>query len=189
MLGRAASYLVFVFCLVGFGSAASAQAVVHALTGTVNSIDPASKTITMFLDNGKQDTFKDMTNSKVSFSADKKILPSTATSDDVKKQGAYVVVFYVGGSDERSAVALRGLGAGPFIATTGTVTKFEARRSLTVQDTSGTTQTFTLGADTITESGAGAQSALKFETDKGGKVRVVGTSKDGGSVALFVSAM
>ncbi|HEX4286017.1 MAG TPA: hypothetical protein VHZ28_13060 [Terracidiphilus sp.] len=188
MLGRVASFFAFVVCLAGFSSAASAQAVVHALTGTVNSIDPAAKTITMFLDNGKQDTFKDMTNSKVSFSADRKMLASTTTPDDLKKQGAYVVVFYFGGSEDRTAVALRGLGAGPFTATTGIVTKFDPHRSLTVQDNSGAMQTFTLAADTITESGAGAQSALKFQADKGGKVRIVGASKDGSPIALFVSA-
>jgi uncharacterized protein YigE (DUF2233 family) len=189
MLGRVASYFALVLCLAGFSSAAMAQEVVHALTGTVNSIDPATKTITMFLDGGKQSTFKDMTNMKVSLSVDKKVLANTATPDEFKKQGAYVLVFYFGGTDARTAVALRGLGTGPFTATTGTITKFEAHRSVTVQDKSGTMETFALTADTIAESGAGAVSALKFQADKGDQVRVVGTSKDGNPIALFVSAM
>jgi len=187
MLGRVVSF-VCLLCLGGWCGGASAQAVVHALTGTVNSIDPAAKTITMFLDGGKQGTFKDMTNSKVSISVDKKILANTTTPDDFKKQGAYVVVFYFGGAEDRSVVALRSLGAGPFTATTGTITKFEAHRSVTVQDSSGAIQTFALTADTIAESGAGAVSALKFQADKGDHVRVVGTSKDGNPTALFVSA-
>lgn len=186
MLGRAV-FFALVACL-GFCSAASAQAVVHALTGTVNSIDPAAKTITMFLDGGKQGTFKDMTNSKVSISVDKKILANTTTPDEFKKQGAYVVVFYFGGADDRTIVALRPLGAGPFTATTGTITKIDSHRSVTVQDKSGATETFALTPDTIAESGAGAVSALKFQADKGDQVRVVGTSKDGNPIALFVSS-
>lgn len=189
MFRRVALFFVLVVCLAGCCSLASAQAVVHALTGTVNAIDPTAKTITMFLDNGKPDTFKDMTNEKVSFSTDKKLLASTTTPDDFKKQGSYVVVFYFGGTEERTVVALRSLGTGPFTATTGVVTKFDARRSLTVQDASGAVQTFTLNPETIAESGAGAVSAAKFQAEKGDKVRIVGTSKDGSATALFVSAL
>lgn len=188
MLRRIASHVALVLCVAGFSTAALAQQVVHALTGTVNSIDPATKTITMFLDGGKQSTFKDMTNQKVSLSVDKKVLANTATPDEFKKQGAYVVVFYFGGTEDRTAVALRGLGTGPFTATTGTITKFDAHRTLTVQDKSGTMQTFALTTDTVAESGSGAVGALKFQPDKGDQVRVVGMSKDGNPIALFVSA-
>jgi hypothetical protein len=66
MLRRVVSCLAFALCL-GFSCrAALAQEVVHALTGTVSSVDPTSKTITMFLDSGSQGTFKDMINQKVS---------------------------------------------------------------------------------------------------------------------------
>ncbi len=189
MLGRVASHFALVFCLAAFSSSAMAQEVIHALTGTVSSVDPAAKTITVFLDGGSQRTFKDMTNQKVSMSVDKKLLADTTTPDEFKKSGAYVIVFYFGGSDERTAVALRSLGAGPFTATTGTIEKFEQRRSLSVQDQSGAAQTFALNADTVAESGAGAVSGSKFQTDKGERVRVVGTSKGGSPVALFVSEL
>jgi hypothetical protein len=189
MFGRIAFCLALLLSLVASCRAALAQEVVHALTGTVSSIDPTDKTITMFLDGGKQGIFKDMTNQKVSMSVDKKLLADTTTPDEFKKSGAYVIVFYFGGSDTRTAVALRSLGAGPFTAITGTVTKFEPHRSLSVQDTSGATQTFALDGDTVAEGMSGAVSGPKFQADKGDHVRIVGGTKNGAPTALFVSEM
>lgn len=189
MLRRVVSCVAFALCLGWSGRAALAQEVVHALTGTVSSIDPTDKTITMFLDGGGQGIFKDMTNQKVSMSVDKKLLADTTTPDEFKKSGAYVIVFYFGGIDSRTAVALRSLGAGPFTATTGTVTKFEQHHSISVQDKSGATQTFALDADTVAEGMSGAVSGPKFQADKGDHVRIVGGTKNGAPTALFVSEM
>lgn len=189
MLRRVVPCVAFAFCLGWSCRTALAQEVVHALTGTVSSIDASDKTITLFLDGGKQGIFKDMTNQKVSMSVDKKLLADTTTPDEFKKSGAYVVVFYFGGSDTRTAVALRSLGAGPFTAITGTVTKFDAHRSLSVQDASGARQTFALDADTVAEGMSGAVSGLKFQADKNDHVRIVGTAKNGNPTALFVSEM
>lgn len=189
MLKKGLSFVAFVLCLSGVSRVATAQEVVHALTGTVSSIDAADKTITMFLDGGTQGIFRDMTNQKVSLSVDKKVLADTTTPDEFKRSGAYVIVFYFGGSDTRTAVALRSLGTGPFTAVSGTVTQFENHRSISVQDKSGATQTFALNADTVAEGSAGAVSGLKFQADKGDHVRIVGTAKNGAPVALFVSEM
>jgi hypothetical protein len=174
MLRRTLFSVAFVLCLACVCRAALAQEVVHALTGTVSAIDPANKTITVFLDGGRQDIFKDMTNTKVSLSVDKKVLADTTTPDEFKKQGAYVVVFYYGNADARSAVALRSLGTGPFTATVGKVDRYENHdHSITVTDSSGAT--------------VGAVNGLKFSAEKGDRVRVVGTSKNGNPIALFVS--
>jgi len=189
MLKRLALCLALVLSLAGSWRLAWAQEVVHALTGTVSSIDPAAKTITMFLDGGAQGTFNDMTNHKVSLSVDKKLLADTTTPDEFKKSGAYVIVFYIGGVDNRTAVALRSLGSGPFTATTGKVERFEGHRSISVADKSGTVQTFALSADTVAEGSAGAVNGMKIQADKGDRVRVVGTTKDGSPTALFVSVM
>jgi len=187
MLNRIALCLALALSFVASSRLAWTQEVIHALTGTVSSIDPTEKTITLFLDGGSQGTFKDMTNQHVSMSVDKKLLADTTTPDEFKKSGAYVIVFFFYGTDTRTAVALRSLGAGPFTATTGTVTKLEAHHSITVQDKSGATQTFALDADTVAEGVSGAVSGLKFQADKGDHVRVVGSAKGGNPTALFVS--
>jgi hypothetical protein len=167
-----------------------AQEVVHALTGTVSSIDPLSKTITIFLDGGSQSVFKDMTNSRIPLSVDKKLLADATNVDEFKKKGAYVVVFYFGGADTRTAVALRSLGTGPFTATEGTVERFESHEhAISVENKSGAVQTFKINAGTVAEGGYGAVDGLKFQAQKDDHVRIVGTSQNGSPIALFVSDM
>jgi hypothetical protein len=189
MLRKFVSFFAFAVCLSLSWRAMSAQEVVHALTGTVSSIDAAGKTITVFLDGGTQGVFKDMTSTKVSLSVDKKLLADATNVDDFKKSGAYAVVFYFGGIDERTAVALRSLGSGPFTAASGTIEGFEAHQSITLRDSSGAMQTFKLTADTVAESGSGAVTGLKFQAQKGDRARVVGMVKDGALTALFVRSM
>src|ERR1035441_2132094 len=109
MFGRALFAFVGAVCLGLTCHVAMAQEVVHALTGTVSSIDPVGKTITVFLDGGSQGVLKGMANSKTSLSVDKKLLAAATTADAFNKNGAYVIVFYFGGTDARTAVALRSL--------------------------------------------------------------------------------
>jgi hypothetical protein len=188
MFGRALFAFVGAVCLGLTCHVAMAQEVVHALTGTVSSIDPVGKTITVFLDGGSQGVFKGMANSKTSLSVDKKLLAAATTADAFNKNGAYVIVFYFGGTDARTAVALRSLGTGPFTAMEGTVVRSESHdHAISVQDKSGAVQTFKLNADTVAESYSGAVDGLKFQAQKDSHVRVVGTSQNGDLVALFVS--
>ena len=162
---------------------ATAQQVVHALTGTVSSIDDASKTIVLFQDNGSQGEFKDMTNGKAHVAVDKKITLDTTALDSIKKKGAYVIIFYYGDNDDRTAVALKNLGAGPFTAAEGTVVKFESKaHSIALKDSSGTVQTFKITDQTVAEGYMGAVDGYKFQAQKGDQVRVVATA----DTALFV---
>jgi hypothetical protein len=190
MLKKILTTCAVVACL-GFPSRGLwAQSVVHALTGTVSAIDPDEKTITLFLDGGSQGTFRDMTNAKAPLSFDKRILAESTSVDAFKKKGAYVIVFYFGGRDTRTAVALRSLGAGPFTATDGTVSQFGSHdRSITVEDKSGAVQTYRINSETVGEGTYGAVDGLKFSAQKGDHVRVVGTSENGASTALFISEM
>jgi hypothetical protein len=190
MFGRTLFAFAVAVCLGLAGHTVMAQEVVHALTGTVSAIDPVGKTTTVFLDGGSEGVFKDMTNSKTSLSVDKKLLADATSVDTFKKNGAYVIVFYFGGTDARTAVAFRSLGTGPFTAMKGTVTKSESHeRANSVEDKSGAIQTFKITADTVAEGYSGAVAGLKFQAQKDDHVRIVGTSQDGSLIALFVSAM
>lgn len=168
---------------------ATAQQVVHALTGTVSSINTANKTISVFQDNGTQGEFSDATDSKARLAIDKKVSLDTTTAEAFKKTGAYVVVLYYGGDGDRTAVALKNLGAGPFSSIKGTVVKFDNKRSITVQDESGATQVFKITQDTIGEAYMGAVDGFKFQAQKGDKVRVVGSKDAEGLTAVFVRLM
>jgi hypothetical protein len=169
--------------------AAAGQQVVHALTGTVSSINSATKTISVFQDNGTQDSFSDGTNSKATLNIDKKVVLDTTSADAFKKTGAYVVVLYYGNDADRTAVALKNLGKGPFTSATGTVVKFEGRRSISVEDSSGATQTFKITPDTIGEGYLGAVDGYKFQASKGDKVRIVASKEGSEPTALFVRLM
>ncbi len=181
---------VFAGCLGPLAVVATAQEVVHALTGTVSSVDDLSKTLTVFQDNGSEGQFKDMTSAKTHVVIDKKIALDSSAAEANKKKGTYVIVFYFGDNEGRSAVALKNLGAGPFTSTEGTVTKFEAKQhSITLQDKSGAVQTFKIAENTVAEGYMGAVDGYKFQASKGDHVRVVGTTDSGAVTALFMRVM
>ncbi len=190
MLRRILFVCITAGCFGFIGHAAIAQEVVHALTGTVSSINPAGKEITLFLDSGSSGVFNEMENSKTSLSFDKKVREDTTAAAAFDKQGAYVILFYFGGQDNRTAVALRNLGRGPFASTLGIVTNFESRdHSITVKDQSGTIQSFKIDAKTVAEGDSGVVDGLRFQARKGDHVRIVGSSANGNPVALFVREM
>ena len=187
MTRRMLFVLAVVACLGSSTARLGAQSVVHALTGTVSAIDPSDKSITVFLDSGSEGTFKDMISAKSPISFDKRILADATSVDSFKKKGAYVIVFYYGGRETRTAVALRSLGSGPFTAADGTVAQFDSREhSISVEDKTGAVQSFKITAETVAESTYGAIDGLKFQIQKGDHVRVVGTTGNGSPTALFI---
>jgi hypothetical protein len=182
--------LIVLGCFAAANWTAAGQEVVHALTGTVSSINPGSKTITIFTDWHTESRFKDLTSSKVPISFDKKIREDTTPADAFKKEGAYIILFYYGGGSGQTAVAMRNLGGGPFTEETGTVSKFENRdHSLSVKDASGVVQSFKITENTVGETASGAAEGFKFQIQKGDQVRVLSSSVDGNPTALFVSTM
>jgi hypothetical protein len=169
---------------------ATAQEVVHALTGTVSSVDPGAKTITVFTDNHSEGHFKDLTNSKLHLEFNKQARAEATAADTFTKTGAYVVVYYFGDSDVRTAVAIRNLGPGPFTRSSGTVVKFEGKQhSISIKDKSGAIQSFTITADTVAETSTGAVEGFKFQAQKGDRVQVTAAEVNGNTAALFINTM
>lgn len=180
-----ASSCLFAGCLV-LSPLAPAQEVIHALTGTISAINPAAKTITVFQDNGSRAVFDDMVNHKTAIAFDKRIAAETTAATAFDKQGAYAIIFYYGDEDDRTAVAVKGLGAGPFTAVTGSVTRYDAHtHTIAVQDEKGE-HTFHIDASTIAEGGMGVEAGLKFSAQRGDRVRIV---SDGSDTALFLRLM
>jgi hypothetical protein len=178
----------FVGCFSLASGVATAQEVIHALTGTVASVDTSAMTITIYTDNRSQSVFKDQTNRPVSIEFDKNVRADAA--DAAKKEGSYVIVYYSGGIDTRTAVALRSLGSGPFTTSSGTVVKFDGKEhSISVKDESGTVESFKIAPDTVAETGVGAVGGFKLRADKGDRVRVVAAKVNDSPTALFIKAM
>jgi hypothetical protein len=168
--------------------AATAQEVVHALTGIVNNINSAAKTIAVITDDGSDGIFQDMTGSRTSIEFDKNIRTEATAADEFKKKGARVIVFYYGAGDVRTVVAIKSLGEGPFTKDSGTVVKFDKKEhSLTIKDSSGAIESFKITSSTVADTDAGAAEGLKFDPHKGESVRVIATQTDGSLTALFIN--
>ena len=181
---------VAVGCLGLTGAVASGQEVVHAMTGTVRSIDTVRKTFTLLPDNTSQITFNDMTNSKVRLANDQKLISDATAASAFDKTGAYVIVFYYGLIDSPTAIAIEALGQGPFTSTVGTVSDVnEGPRMLSVKDESGSIRSYKINAATVAESGSGVVDGIKFHAEKGDHVQVVGVATNNGPIALFVNEM
>lgn len=188
MLRALVKFCLLAGCVVSLSGTMAAQEVVHALTGTVSSIDKAANTVAVLQDVGGDHMFQSTSKGKVRLAFDKKVEAGTISADAFKDQGAYVIVFYYGG-DNRTAVAFKNLGPGPFASTVGTVKKCERSRMLSVEDESGKLQTFKITPDTVAEGYAGAMDGSRFQVDNGDKVRIVSTVVDGNPTALFVRQM
>jgi hypothetical protein len=166
---------------------AGSQEIVHALTGSVSAINTAQGTMTLFQDNGEKSTFKVMTSSKTPITFDKKVAETTVDATKFDKQGAYVVVFYFGGDDNRTAVAVKSLGAGPFSSITGEVSSWDGHsHTISVTDKSGAEHAFKVNAQTVAETYMGVVNGSKFDIDKGDQVRLVSSTKDGAPTVLFI---
>lgn len=176
-------------CVFSLSVSGAAQQVVHALTGTVSSINKATHSIAVLQDVGGSNTFQNLTNPKTRVDFDKKVQASTIAADAFKDDGAYVIVFYYGTDESRTAVAIKNLGPGPFSSTVGVIKKFERGHSMSVQDESGALQTFKIGADTVGEADLGVVDGARFQMPNGRKVRIVSSVVDGAPTALFIRSM
>ena len=190
MLKALARSCIFAGCLVSVSMPLTAQEVVHALTGTVSSINEAARTITVFQDNGSQGVYDVLTNPKTHISFDKKIEAGTTAADAFKQNGAYVIIFYFGETENPTVAALKSLGTGPFTSTVGKVDKFESREhTISIEDKTGKVQTFKINAETVAETNRGAEEGLRFHAQDGDQVRVVSATEDGTPTALFLREM
>lgn len=176
-------------CFLLVSLAARAQEVVHALGGTVTSIDPAAKTITVKTDDGSQSLFSDAINSKTAIEFDPNIRNDATAADEFKKSGTRAIVYYFGVGNARTVVALRSLGPGPFTISTGTVVSLDnGQHLLSMKPTSGAVQSFKIASSTVVETGMGAKEGSYFRPGKGDQVRVTATVVNGVATALFINA-
>lgn len=183
----------FTFVLAALGllapSASPAQEIVHAMIGTVSSIDSGAKTITLLQGTSHQ-VFKATVNPSVRLAFDKKMAESTQPAANFQTLGAYVVVLYFGGAESQTAVALRSLGKGPFSSTSGEVSSWDRHRHvITVTDSAGAIHQFNITPETIAETNMGCLNGSRYQADKGEKVRIVSDVEKGGATALFVRSM
>lgn len=163
------------------------QEIVHALCGTVSSIDPASKSLTLFQDSGSSATFSINPSQSKRVSFDKKIAGEVTAAKEFQKKGAYVILFYYGVDENRTAIAVKNLGAGPFTSATGEVTAWNGHsQTVSVRGKDGTVHEFKFDPQTVAETYQGVVDGSRFDVSKGEQVRLVASAKNGTPTVLFI---
>ena len=185
MRRRLISSCLFYICLT-FAASAAAQEVVHALTGTVVSVNPQAKTMLVNTDDGSQGQFTLAdANSRLDF--------NRAVKDEVKPAATFdktndeVIVLYYGDNAVRTAVGVQDLGTGPFIKTQGTVVKVNKHdHVIAIKDATGKTVDLHVGPNAMADTMDGVVPADKFEPSKGDNISVVATKTNATETLLFL---
>lgn len=176
-------------CLLLVTFPAHAQEVVHALCGTVRSIDSRNKTITVVSDSGTLTEFKESMKPDVSLDFDRRIRAEATTPEASARNGDHIVIYYFGSGDQQTAIALEDLGAGPLRSVEGAVIKFDrGNRVLTLRNNSGIEESFHLEPKTVAETPYGAVAGLGLGAKDGDRVQVMSSSANGNETALFIRA-
>ena len=167
---------------------ATAQEIVHALSGTFQHVDPQSKTIQVATNDGSEGTFSFQSHSgttEIAFERDVQDRVTPAASFDKAKEP--VIVYYYGDGALRTAVGVQDLGPGPLDIVEGVVTRLERRhQQISIRDSSGTERTFPIDPKAMADSPAGAVPANRLSAAKGDHVRVIATKTTGAETALFI---
>jgi hypothetical protein len=169
------------------GGAANAQAVVHAIGGTLTAVSPDAKTVTMTTDDGSSASFNLSPTMDTKLNFDDKVRAETTTPQKLKADGSHVILYFIWNNDARTAVAVQSLGAGPFEKVTGTVLKFDKHdHDLMLRTADGKTETVLVGDKTVVDTEDGIGEGQQFHAGKGDHVRLLASSKNGSEEALFI---
>lgn len=167
---------------------ASAQEVVHALSGTLTSVNAQSKTIQVRTNDGSEGTFNfpaQSSKTEVSFDRDAKGRATPVST--FSKVNDQVVVYFYGNGSVRTAVGIQDLGSAPLDTVEGTVTNYNKHsHEMTIKDSSGKEQKFQIDPKAMADSMMGAVPADRFSPSKGDNVRVIATKGTGTETALFI---
>ena len=173
--------------LLAFSGAAGAQMVVHAVSGTVKDINASAKTMELTVDSGDTNQFKFPSDAKVSLDFDRTLQSDSTQASNFNKVGDYVIVYYYGYDNDRTVVAVKDLGAGPFAKIEGKVISYDKHdRTMTVKDDAGKTASFTVSDHVVVDTGLSVESGKGFDPHKGYYVRVTYAMNGGKNTAVFV---
>ena len=187
LMKRKLSFATVMVAAAMFCVSAGAQMVVHAMSGMVKAVNPDSKTMDVTVDNGDTSQFKLPTKAKVTLDFDKALQLDSVNASDFQHVGDYVVVYYYGYGNDRTAVAVKDLGAGPFLKIEGTVVSFDKHdRTMTVKDDAGKSQAVTLTDHMVLDSGVNVSSGRGYEPHKGYHVIATYTQAGDKNTAVLV---
>lgn len=167
---------------------AMAQERIHAVSGTVTSINPKIGMIEIDTDDGSSGHFKWTKHQEASFDFDKDLKADATDPDKFTATGAHVILYFFGNDEVRTAVALHVLGSGPFESDKGTVVKVNRHDHLIVIKTdSGAEASFRIDPKTVADTTNGVVEGFKLDFDKGEPVQVTATPSGADKTALLIA--
>ena len=156
----------------------AADAVVHAVDGTVEKVDTGTKTVVVKSADGTEHTFHYLDDVTVHGSKD----AAKGTVNGVK-EGSKVAVHYTADGSKETAHEFDNIGDDGLKATEGTVTHVDrGAKIIAVKTADGSEQTFHFTADAAKDTGED----IGKGTDKSAKVTVYYTERAGVKTAHFV---
>jgi hypothetical protein len=178
------SILFLMFCATAYG-----QMVVHAISGQIKAISVPQQTVDLVSGDATNE-FKVLTDRHVALSFDNNLRSASVDPDQFNKTGDFAVVYYCGVENDRMAVAIKDLGAGPFQVVKGTVVDFDKKtRLMKVKDPNGKTYSITLGDHLVVDTDMGVDSGRRFDPHKGDPVRVTYATSGNQNTAVFIRSM
>jgi hypothetical protein len=164
-----------------------AQERVHALSGTVTSINAKVGMIDVNTDDGSSGHFRYVKTPGPAVEFDKTVSADATAADKFNSNGHHVIVYYYGEGTVRTVVALRDLGDVAVEKSTGTVVKLNRHEHLlTIKNATGTEVSFNLDPKTVADTATGVMDEYKFNLSKGDSVRVTATQVNAGGTALLI---
>jgi cytoskeletal protein RodZ len=155
--------------------AKSTNPVEHAVTGTVESVDSAAKTVSIKTADGTVKVVK--VTEKTTVEGMKAGANYTALGAE---KGAHVVVKYTGDGADATSTGIKYIGKSSVKVSEGTVTKIDdAAKTVTVKTASGAEEVYHVTEKGTVDTGKG----IAKETTKGAKVSVYYTEEGGKKVA------
>lgn len=164
---------------------ASAQMMVHGVTGTVKSVTPSYLAVVSDESAGPNVFhLADGNHVAVNFGTD--LRAGSVDAGKFDKVGDFAVVYYYGYGDQRTALAVKDLGQGPFVKATGTVESYDKHsRKLTLKDDAGKEVALTLPEQVVVDTDGGVDLGKKVSLHKGDRVRVTYSAGEPGAVAFL----
>lgn len=176
-------------CFTFAHSIAYAQQCIHAVSGTVTSINTKVGMVDIETDDGTSGHFRWVKTSDGSINFDKAVRVNSAAADRFTTTGNHVIVYYFGEGTVRTAVALHNLGDGSMHKSTGRVVNLNRHdHLLTTKDSEGKELSYHLDPKTVADTASGVSQGLKFDLSKGASVRVIAaTAATGSGTALLIA--
>jgi hypothetical protein len=167
------TYLV-VFVILGVGIVV-AQDLVSFLHGTIKKVDSATKTIVVKSADGTEHTIK---------ITDASVVKGSKDGFNGLKEGTEVVARTTGKGADETATEIGKVGKDGFMATKGTVEKFDKdAKTLVIKGADGTEKTFEVSDKAVEDAGKATGAGIA----KGSKITVYYTEDAGKKVAHYLS--